>query len=887
MSDRPDDGPAGEAPLPRALRRGGELVVGALVALSPWPLASSAAGPEYLLGLGVLLLTALWAAHAAAVGRLGFRPDAVSVALAGLVLLSAGQLAPLPEAVVGVLSPARLEWHRTLTPAVAETLPGGGGAVARPTWLPLTVDAAATRTFLARALGLLLLYAAVRNWVASRAALGRFAVGMTVLGTLLAFLALLDGFAGTPGTVLWVLPVPPAADATYGPFVCRNHYPDLLHLALGMAVALLLPRAGDGGEDRTPRARASARRTPRALALTAAVALMAASVPFSLSRGGVLAGAAAGGFAWLLALLRPAKEAYAAPVGPARFGLAAALVLGVLGLGWLGTGVAERRLAALGRADAVASRWPLWQDAARLVPRTWGVGAGGGSFVSLEGTVRDANRAGATFYYDSAHNEYLEALVEGGLPRLALTLLLAGGPLVVMGRGYRARHHRTVGPYLLGAWFGLAALALHAVTDFGVHLPAVAVAAAVTAGFGMAAAVDPGFVPARVRVWRVRSADAVATVLEPDAPVEAPTGPRDPAWHARGVWAVAAGLGLGLAALAVVGESQSRARAERLEREAEAAFWDAGNPRRLADRAATYARRAAARPGDGAALFDAGQAALDAAAFDTWTASAAAVGGPLGFLHPPEAVPESVRVGALRDGLAWLQLARAANPMLPKVHARLAVHAGAFPSGEPAAAHFARAKRLLPADPDIWYAAGREAFRRGDDVAARADWSHSLGVSTRHVGPVVAALRTRTPPDALRAGLPRDPAVLLAAMNALHPDRAADAAGRAPYLLDVLALTEVRADPSPGELASLAECYDELGRPDDAAVTMLKMYAGHPDDAEVRDRYARFLESTDRYDEAVPILEALRRQRPGDVAAADRLDAARHAARLIAEIRAK
>ena len=414
-----------------------------------------------------------------------------------------------------------------------------------------------------------------------------------------------------------------------------------------------------------------------------------------------------------------------------------------------------------------------------------------------------------------------------------------------------------------------------------------AVAATAVAGFGMAAAVDPGFVPARVRVWRVRSADAVATVIDPDAPVEAPTGPRDPAWHAGGVWATVAGLGLGLAALTVAGEGQSRARAERLERDAEAAFWDAGNPRRFADRAAVYARRAAGRPGDGGVLFDAGQAALDAAAFDTWTAGGAAAGGPLGFLHPSEAMPESVRRGALRDGLAWLQLARAANPMLPKVHARLAVHAAAFSTGEPAAAHFARAKSLLPADPDLWYAAGREAFRRGDDAAARADWSHSLAVSTRHVGPIVAALRTRTPPDALRAGLPRDPAVLLAVMNALYPDRAADAAGRAPYLFDVLTLTEDLADPSPGELASLAECYDESGRPDDAAVAMLRMYAGHPDDADVRDRYARFLEATDRFAEAVPILESLCRQRPGDPAVTDRLDAARHAARLLDEIRAK
>ena len=456
---------------------------------------------------------------------------------------------------------------------------------------------------------------------------------------------------------------------------------------------------------------------------------------------------------------------------------------------------------------------------------------------------------------------------------------------MVIGRGYRERHHRTVGPYLLGAWFGLAALALHSAVDFGVQMPAVAVAAVAVAGFGMAAAVDPGFVPARVRVWRVRSADAVATVLDPAAPVEVPTGPRDPAWHARGVWSAAAGLALGLAALAVALEARSRAHADRLERVAEAYSWDRDNPGRLTDRAAVYAERAAARPGDAAALFDAGQSALDAAAFDAWTAGAAVAGGPLGFLRPAD--PDFARGAATRGGLAWLQRARAANALLPKVHARLAVHAAGFATGEPAATHFGRAKSLLPADPDIWYAAGAEAFRRGDDAAARDDWSHSMTLSPKRVGPVVAALRTRTPPDELRAALPRDPAVLLAAMGALYPDRVADDAGRAAYLLDVLALTEGKPDPSAADLASLGECYDELGRPEEAATAMLRMYAARPEDAGVCDRYAHFLEATDRFDEAVPLLEELRRQRPGATAYAERLEAARHAARLLAEIRAK
>src|SRR5205823_4668623 len=104
-----------------------------------------------------------------------FRTDVVAVALSGLVALSAAQLVPLPESVVAAIDPARAGWHRELLPEQFETLPGEPAPAARPSTLPLTADPSATRTFLARVLGVLLVYAAARNWLATRTSFLRLA----------------------------------------------------------------------------------------------------------------------------------------------------------------------------------------------------------------------------------------------------------------------------------------------------------------------------------------------------------------------------------------------------------------------------------------------------------------------------------------------------------------------------------------------------------------------------------------------------------------------------------------------------------------------------------------------------------------------------------------
>lgn len=807
------------SPAPLYIRGAGEVVLFCLVALSPWPFASNDPPFESALSAGVLLLTALWAGSTALTGRFAVRCDIVTVCLGGLALWSAAQLVPLPEPVVGLLSPTRLEWHRALNPAEGELLPGEAVAPVRPA-LPLTVDPAATRTFLARVLAVLLVYLAARNWLATTAGFRRLAWVSVANGAALAALALAQFFSAPPNVVYWSLR---CEGAVFGPFVCRNHYPDFAAVCMGLVTGLLLSNRTRRG---TP-----GLLTPSGVGLIAVLGLIGTSVAFSLSRGGIFAaGAAAVGACALSCVGRARGPGHW--FGPAALGAAALVALGLFG--WLGTGAIERRMATLGSTDTADTRGGLWRDAVKLVPPFWAAGTGGGTFVWVEPLARTGRPEAVVEF---AHNEYLEAAVEGGVVRLALTVALAVGVAVAVGRGARRRRDRSDGPLLLGAWFGLAAVGLHAAAEFAVHMPAVALLVATVAGYAVAAsdARTEEAAPARGRGWAV------------------------------GASLVVAGL-----AVFVALDARSRERAHRLKAAADRAYQEWSAPDRLARRAEFLDARVAYRSDDPAVLFEAAQGHLDAAV------EATLAGMPPGA-EPPGRFPPGVVERHLVPALRLLRAARAANPVAPKPHTRLGLFAEYFARSEPAAAHFDRAKRLLPQDPALWYSSGREALRRGELEAAWADWRRSLALSNRYLPAVLTAARQElTPAEVIERVLPAEPVVLLAAADRLYPDAGAHEERR-PFLEAAVAADAP--DAGAGQLAAVARACDELGDGEGTLRAWRRAVDRAPDSVEVRGGYGRWLERQERYEEAIAELEWVQGKSPS-AAVRDRLDAARHGLKL-------
>src|SRR5205823_4591986 len=109
----PHDAPP---PATRVLRPAAEAGLFPVIFGGVWAVRGVEAEWEFALGLGVGLLTLIWVARCVLYRRLSLRPDPVSAGLAGIVLLSAIQLVPLPVAVVSVLSPGAADVHRTFRP---------------------------------------------------------------------------------------------------------------------------------------------------------------------------------------------------------------------------------------------------------------------------------------------------------------------------------------------------------------------------------------------------------------------------------------------------------------------------------------------------------------------------------------------------------------------------------------------------------------------------------------------------------------------------------------------------------------------------------------------------------------------------------------------------
>lgn len=486
-----------------------EAVLLLLALAGPWALGAVDAWAVLLLDLGVGL-----AALLAVVGlALDPRPRHVarfrralvswpSLALVALILLALLQAAPLPETLVAALNPPLAEIQRNLLPETLQPIAGDSlDPVPLPT-LRLTLDPEATRHQATRFVQLWLLFQTAVLVVGSgrtaRAALRRLAVLLVLNGVALVFFAILQAAAWN-GKIYGVRPVPPSADAPNrawaisGPYIHHGHFADALNFSLGMGLGMLLVR-----KPRTspPEPRTSRRRRSRsgssgsgsgrslrfaawgaapsdwsapAPAFTAArwwlvyaCAILALGVVASQARGGVLALAAA--LVFLVLALRPGIKVLVASLGAVA--LAVALFLAVVG--------AEDpldRIRTLGDANekGYAFRFAIWRDALHAFAQRPILGVGLGAFQS--GLAPDF-RLDYGLYFNHVENQYLTTLAEGGIVAAALAAAAILGALALALRAAVLAREPRRRALVLGALFGVVALMVHNLGDYGAQIPA-------------------------------------------------------------------------------------------------------------------------------------------------------------------------------------------------------------------------------------------------------------------------------------------------------------------------------------------------------------------------------------------------------------------------------
>jgi len=432
----------------RAALEGGVL---ALVLVAPLPFGSVRPGAVLAIelaaaGLGLLLI---WLLAVDDDARLSV-PRLPLAICAGLIALGVFQIVPLPFSIAETFNPTA-ELIRPLVPYLGLDHPP---AVSWSVAVPETTDA--LLRFTAYVLIGLAAAVAFRGERARR----RFAFAVVAAAAFQAVYG--SGEYLTGRQHIFAFEKKYYLDSASGTLINRNHFATLLAVALPFALTLAIPRRGDAGpRGWRPRllALAESRSLMRLFAVFAS-ALIWMGLLLSHSRAGLLAAmVAAAVVVFHFRSTRAAK--WIAVVG------AGVLVL-LLSLE-LSQAPGERFFSVGDDLGAKAGRLTVWKDSRSLVAARPILGWGFGTFESAFPTVQSAD---VDVRYDHAHNDWLEWLTEGGVLALLAAVTLLGMALRHGGVASRA---------------AVVAVGLHAVWDFSLRIPAVAVLAAATIGWGYAA----------------------------------------------------------------------------------------------------------------------------------------------------------------------------------------------------------------------------------------------------------------------------------------------------------------------------------------------------------------------------------------------------------------
>ena len=265
-------------------------------------------------------------------------------------------------------------------------------------------------------------------------------------------------------------------------FVNRNHAATYLSIGAVIAFALLWERlrwylAKHRGEAGVAAVGELMERNP--LLVLATLCLVLASL-LTGSRGGLL------GLGFGMTTVLCLAFAGAGIGARARAIMVGIVVLVGLGLLRLGGHVTLERLAQVDQEMTLAgaNRLTLWQNCLDLIRERPLTGHGYGTFEQLFHLTRDASFERV---WHTAHNTYLEHAVELGLPA---TLALYGGMLLLVGHCACGVFRRRRDQVLPTAAVGVSAVvASHALVDFSLQIPAVAITYAAGMGIGCAQAV--------------------------------------------------------------------------------------------------------------------------------------------------------------------------------------------------------------------------------------------------------------------------------------------------------------------------------------------------------------------------------------------------------------
>jgi O-antigen ligase len=380
----------------------------------------------------------------------------------GWVLIAAILAVPLIQLIPGG---ALLAGGEARAAVDADLLAAG---IQRATWAPLSLHPAATESVLWSLLPPVAVCLAV--WTLNRSQVEGL---VWVLLALALFQVLLGAAqsaapAGSPAYLLQGLYPAHNAGRAVGSFANVNHSGGFILMLLPLAWAMLL------GAWQRKRFDAHARPGDAMAVPVLAVLIVLLMIGLILTRSRAVMGLSMIALAVGLLVIAPRASSR----GASRF-MVVVSALGLLAAVELGLYAALTRFDQGPMADL---RWTMVEVGRNAIAAWWPWGSGMGTFVDAFAAFLPLEEVRSN-YINHAHNDYIELLLEAGLPGALVALAFIGTLAWALLRLLRRRHETTTTHLLaLAAAVGMITVLLHSLVDYPLRTGGVSVAFGVLAG---------------------------------------------------------------------------------------------------------------------------------------------------------------------------------------------------------------------------------------------------------------------------------------------------------------------------------------------------------------------------------------------------------------------
>ena len=312
-------------------------------------------------------------------------------------------------------------------------------------------------------LAVVTVFVVVLNVFQTREQIKRLLTAIAVIGFCVALLAIAQDTIGN-GEIYGFVESPEKVIS--GPFVNHSHFGQFMNLSIGAMLSIVLMMLYREFEEKEATASSvfeyfDTSRAKRLWLFVAMISMSASALFASLTRGGMLSMLAA---MCVTVILLSARRAFR------RHGWMVIVValVALVCLLYTGFDTVYERFATLSSLDKYGTRLEILRDMTEPIRRFFVFGSGLGTHAVIYPMFQSIITA---LQFTHAENEYAQLIEETGVAGALIMILFAAIIAVNFVKAIRNRKSSVnVAAYGLG--FGLIAILIHSVSDFGQHLPA-------------------------------------------------------------------------------------------------------------------------------------------------------------------------------------------------------------------------------------------------------------------------------------------------------------------------------------------------------------------------------------------------------------------------------